>query len=346
MTVVVLTCSDDVWVPDVVVAAVARRGGRALRVDSDRFPGAGVALSVEDDGGWHLRVDGTSIEVDGLWARRRWAGLGVLEGHKDGAAAVDARFASGAAAQGRALLHAWLRALPGRGGAAGIRVVNDVDAEDRAEDKVLQLRLARALGFALPETLISNEPARVRAFVDDVRSRGGRVVTKLLVPLVQRMQGPLGPGPGDFFYTADVDDDDLADDLADDVAPGAGALASLVHAPQIFQRKIDKRLELRVQVVGDDVFCGALPALARDWRLQQTGAWQKHALSPTTTERCLRLCRELGLVTGAIDLLVDSRSDEHFLELNPAGEWGFLERDLGFPIGDAIAAQLVRGSFS
>ena len=32
-----------------------------------------------------------------------------------------------------------------------------------------------------------------------------------------------------------------------------------------------------------------------------------------------------------------------FLEVNPAGEWGWLERDLGYPIGDALAEALVAG---
>ncbi len=315
MTVVVLTCSDDVWVPDVVVAAVERAGGRAVRVDSDLFPGRHT-LGVDDDGRWRLGVvgGGTSsdvdvVEVGAVWARRRWPGLLPI---------VDERFQQACAAQGRALLHAWLRDL-------GAHVVNGVDAEDQAEDKVLQLKVARALGFVVPETLVTNEPARARDFIDDVRRRGGQVVTKLLVPLVQRMQGG-----GDFFYTARVDDDDRA------------ALAGLVHAPQIFQREIHKRLELRVQVVGDDVFCGALPALARDWRLQTSGTWQEHALSAATRARCLRLCRGLGLVTGAIDLVVDEDGQEHFLEVNPAGEWGFLQAELGFPIAAALARELLR----
>lgn len=308
--IVILTIKDDVYVPDIVIAAVAARGHEALRVDSDDFPGS-LTLSVDDDGVFLLTRDGVPLRPAAVWARRRWPASRLV---------VDARYAGSAAAQARTLFHAWLRD-------AGDRVVNAVDAEDRAEDKVLQLRLARRLGFTVPATLVGNDPAAVRRFVKTQRDLGFDVVTKLLVPLVSSMQATRG-----FFYTSLVDDDALAH--VDDV----------VHAPQIFQRRLDKALELRVQVVGDHVFCGALVARARDWRLQTEGAWQHHTLPAATHDRCLRLCRALGLVTGAIDLVVDAAGIEHFLEVNPAGEWGFLERDLGLPIADALAEQLVKAA--
>jgi glutathione synthase/RimK-type ligase-like ATP-grasp enzyme len=306
--IVVLTIADDVYVPDLVVAAVAARGHDVVRVDSDDFPG-GHRVTVDEGGAWSF-VDrgGAVVDASVVWSRRRWPGTRSV---------VDERYAAGAAAQARALFHAWLRDR-------GDEVVNAVDAEDRAEDKVLQLRLARELGFSVPETLISNDPDRVRGFVDDVRADGGAVVTKLLVPLLSSMQGSAG-----FFFTAEVDDAALAD------------IDAVVHAPQIFQRRVDKQLELRVQVVGDRVFCGALAASAVDWRLQQRGTWTQHALPPSTSERCLQLCRDLGLVTGAIDLVVDQAGAERFLEINPAGEWGFLQRDTDEDIAGAIADVLV-----
>ncbi|MDP2342525.1 MAG: MvdC family ATP-grasp ribosomal peptide maturase [Deltaproteobacteria bacterium] len=312
MTVLLLTCRDDFYVPELVVDAVRALGLPVLRVDSDLFPGV-HALSIDDAGRWHLEAAGVVVDdVTAVWCRRRWPGAGLT---------VDERWRAGCVAQGQRLMGAWLRALGGR-------VVNDVDAEDAAEDKVLQLRVARGLGFQIPETLISNDPARVRAFVDVVRRGGGRVITKLLAPLLSSMQAADG-----FFYTANVDDDDLSH------------VADVIHAPQIFQRAIDKTLELRVQVVGAteqeaQVFCGALPATVQDWRLQQGARWQHHTLSTTTTARCRALIQSLGLVTGAIDLLVDGEGREWFLEVNPAGEWGFLQAELGLPIAEALARVL------
>ena len=53
------------------------------------------------------------------------------------------------------------------------------------------------------------------------------------------------------------------------------------------------------------------------------------------------LMSELGLVFGAIDLIRTPAGEHVFLEVNPSGEWGMLERDLGLPIADAIARALL-----
>ncbi len=50
----------------------------------------------------------------------------------------------------------------------------------------------------------------------------------------------------------------------------------------------------------------------------------------------LRLVRELGLVTAAIDLVVTPEGDHVFLELNPSGQWAWLETGTGLPMTDAL----------
>ncbi len=305
--IVILTVKDDVYVPDIVADAVRARGVDVVRVDSDEFAGAGFSVSSDGDH-FDVLVNGEVLDASCIWARRRWPGA---------RSAVVDEFRAGAAAQARVLFHSWLRAR-------GDDVKNDVDAEDRAEDKLLQLRTARRLGFTIPATLVSNDPARVRDFCT-----GNDVVTKLLAPLSSSFAATDA-----FFYTSVVDDQALRH------------IAEVAHAPQIFQRRVDKVRELRVQVVGalqdGQVFCGALDADSTDWRLQQSGRWTAYALSPATTARCLALCRALALDTGAIDLVVDHVGVEHFLEINPAGEWGFLERDCGLPIANALADLLTR----
>lgn len=49
---------------------------------------------------------------------------------------------------------------------------------------------------------------------------------------------------------------------------------------------------------------------------------------------------KLGLVFGAVDLICTPSGELVFLEVNPGGEWGMLERDLGLPISEAIADAL------
>jgi glutathione synthase/RimK-type ligase-like ATP-grasp enzyme len=51
--------------------------------------------------------------------------------------------------------------------------------------------------------------------------------------------------------------------------------------------------------------------------------------------------RRLGLAYGAIDLIETPEGGHVFLEVNPGGEWGMLEHDLGLPISEAIADALL-----
>ncbi|MCY0725966.1 hypothetical protein OVW19_29935, partial [Klebsiella pneumoniae] len=57
--------------------------------------------------------------------------------------------------------------------------------------------------------------------------------------------------------------------------------------------------------------------------------------------RLRALLGRLGLRQGAVDLIRTPQGRHVFLEINPVGEWGMLERDLGLPIADAIAEELL-----
>jgi glutathione synthase/RimK-type ligase-like ATP-grasp enzyme len=50
---------------------------------------------------------------------------------------------------------------------------------------------------------------------------------------------------------------------------------------------------------------------------------------------------ELGMQYGAFDFIETPEGEHVFLEVNPSGEWGMLEKDLGYPISEAIADALL-----
>jgi glutathione synthase/RimK-type ligase-like ATP-grasp enzyme len=117
----------------------------------------------------------------------------------------------------------------------------------------------------------------------------------------------------------------------------------------VFQELIPKACELRVAWVAGEAFAGALDASGTsrgqtDWRKAAPGEceWQSAEL-PSEVSRGLRaLMSELGLVYGAVDLIRTPAGEYVFLEVNPGGEWGMLERDLGLPISEAIAEELLK----
>jgi glutathione synthase/RimK-type ligase-like ATP-grasp enzyme len=116
----------------------------------------------------------------------------------------------------------------------------------------------------------------------------------------------------------------------------------------VFQEQISKQQELRVIYVNGQVFVGALNASVYedstvDWRApgMEVGAWQNHQLPEELIRRLQTFMGELGLLFGAFDFILTPSGDYVFLEVNPGGEWGMLERDLDLPISQAIADTLI-----
>jgi MvdC family ATP-grasp ribosomal peptide maturase len=317
--VLLVTHSGDHFTVERVAEALARRGARTLRFDTDRFPEE-VRLSavLGPNGARHiLRAGDAEVEaseVRAVWARRIWPPRLSDE--------LDERFRAACVRESAAALEGFFDGL------GGARWVNDPRSERAAENKLLQLRAARESGLDMPPTLLTNDAGRARAFYE---SEGGRVVAKLLRPLSVSM----GDAPF-FVYTSDV--------RAEDVE----ALDSLRHCPVLFQRKVEKRRELRVACVADRLFAGALDASGSargrtDWRLAEPDecSWSRATLEPSLAARLKTLMRRLGLDYGAVDFIETPEGRHVFLEVNPGGEWGMLEHDLGLPISDAIADALL-----
>ncbi len=318
--VLLLTHSGDYYTIDLVQAAVAARGARPVRVNTDTYPTA-LGLTVEQLGGRPRRhllsAAGQQLDLDdvkAIWARRLWPGRMPAE--------MDAQMAAYATREARTAFFDTFSLVDARW-------VNPLQAMLRAESKILQLKLAEQEGLSLPPTLITNFPEQARSFWDD---HDGKVVTKLLGALTQTMNAT-----GDFMYTSRVSEADL------------DALDGLRLCPQVFQAEVDKASELRCIVVGDEVFVGALHATGSlrgrvDWRTLTTADgvdWEHAELPADVKAQLIGLTRRLGLIYGAADLIVTPAGEHVFLEVNPAGEWGWLQRDLSLPIAEAIADALL-----
>ena len=81
-----------------------------------------------------------------------------------------------------------------------------------------------------------------------------------------------------------------------------------------------------------------------DWRKgdQQQASWQTYELPDTVQKDLQRFMSIIDLSFGAIDMIRHQDGSYVFLEVNPNGEWGMLEKDLQLPISKAIAESLVQ----
>lgn len=318
--VLLLTHTGDFFTIDRVAEAVERRGARPFRFDTDSFPlEAKLSARLEPGGlGHFISYLGENLDSDrirAVWGRKIWTPR-MDE-------SLDPQYHQMCIRESSVMLRGFLDGL------TDARWVNHPDRDHEAENKLRQLRLAREAGLSIPRTLNTNDPARVREFFDEL---GGSMVAKLLRPLSTSM----GAAPY-FVYTSEVRREDLDD---------AGMLR---HCPMLFQEKVEKERELRIAYVDGELFAGAIDAKASargrvDWRLSEPGEWLwAHGEVPGDVASALReLMSRLGLVYGAIDMIVTPGGEHVFLEVNPGGEWGMLERDLDLPISDAIARALLK----
>jgi len=265
----------------------------------------------------HRLVDGEReldlARVSAVWNRRLW--LPAMDPE------LDPRFVDGCRRESVAALDGFLDGL------AHARWINALSASRRAENKLLQLRLAQRHGLAVPRTLVTNDPDELRSFHAELE---GRVVAKLLTRLETSMEQTAFHVATSPVSEADVRDGEL-----------------LRHSPMVFQEAVPKDVELRVAWVDGRSFAGAIDASGSaagrtDWREADPSeaAWRADELPPEVDARLGRLLRDLGLAYGAVDLIRTPGGEHVFLEVNPDGEWGMLERDLDLPIADALAEAL------
>lgn len=205
--------------------------------------------------------------------------------------------------------------------------VNPWHARLMAQNKAVQMQAARHCGFTLPPTLMSNSPQRIRAFL---RAHAGQAIYKTF--------NPTG------LMTRRIAEADLPEDED-----------RIRVSPGIFQVQVAKAHELRVTVVGERLFAFRIDSQATQrGQLDFRNAYDEIGVAairlPDAIEaRCKALCRSLGLVYGALDLIVTPGGDYVFLEVNESGQFTFLE-DMataqGHPahgIVDAVAELLIQG---
>ncbi|MCE1238138.1 MAG: hypothetical protein LWW93_17450 [Hyphomicrobiales bacterium] len=208
--------------------------------------------------------------------------------------------------------------------------VNHPDRIRIAESKPLQLTLARRLGFRLPRTIFTNDPAQARALW---QACGGAIVYKSMT------QGVLGQSVQKSVYTNRVTAEHLA--RAD----------LLRNAPGLFQEEIPKAADLRVTVVGDRLFPIEIrsqddPDALVDWRRGAVPHMEHvpYTLPGEVERACLSLNRALGLHYSAIDMVLTPDGDHVFLEINPSGQFGWIESVTGLPIIESLADLLLDGA--
>jgi glutathione synthase/RimK-type ligase-like ATP-grasp enzyme len=199
-------------------------------------------------------------------------------------------------------------------------VVNRFSRQASNGSKPYQAQIIHHMGFRVPETLITNDPELVREFARE----HGRVIYKSI--------------SGIRSIVSELDD-------------AAQTRLELIRwCPVQFQRYV-AGMDVRVHVVGTEVFATAIDSAATDYRYaaRQNGTPAKlspYDLEPDVAERCVQLAATLELPFAGVDLRLSPDGVVYCFEVNPSPAYSYYENHTGQLISTAVAALLADASAS
>lgn len=317
--VLLITHSGDYYNIDLVSQALVNRGVLPIRLNSDLFPGKiSVSSYFDNEGSKYILDDNENkillSDVRAVWLR------------KFGYPRIDSKIPH---EYQDICLRESVAAIEGFfDGLNKVKWIDSISLISLAENKLRQLRIAQNTGLHIPATLVSNSAKEAQNFYEKSK---GEVVAKLLKPVTVSMGRP-----DMFVYTSVVSKDDINN------------AENLRLCPMVFQERISVDGELRIVYVAGKCFVGEIcgennKTCKPDWRRPENSNlyWAKGEIPPELSEKIDIFMKTLGIYFGALDFIRTPDGKYVFLEVNPCGEWGMLEQELGLPISSAIADALI-----
>ncbi|HEX5079204.1 MAG TPA: hypothetical protein VFV80_08640 [Geminicoccaceae bacterium] len=162
---------------------------------------------------------------------------------------------------------------------------------------------------------MSQDPARIRAFC--AAAPGRRIVAKALTATRSRTMATVLLTPADL------------------------ASADVTLCPAIYQHFVPGTRHLRINCFGERIAAFAIETPVMDWRRDHAARMTAYPLDARTAELCALLIAKLGLEMGVLDAKLLDSGEICFLEINPQGQFLFLESATGFDLTGLCAAFLL-----
>ena len=303
--ILIITHSADNECVENVSRFIRENGAEPIRMDVDEYPLHMAMTTVFEGDKWQtfLEIGGEKINIEsiaGLWFRRAYnLGYGLEQ-------ELEQKFVQPSMGEISQTLYGMIESMP-------CYRLGRMSLYRRMDSKEEQLKYAHRLGLKVPKTCITNSPAVAKAFVEGCAN--GAIV---------KMQS------GFAMYEDGVEQVVFTNQLTGD---HIDEIDTLKYCPMQFQEKIEKEVELRVTVVGDQVFSFEIDSQKSenakvDWRkegVQLVSDWKKHQLPEEIEQQLLALMDFYAHDYGAIDLIKTPQGDYYFLEVNSAGEFFWLD---------------------
>jgi glutathione synthase/RimK-type ligase-like ATP-grasp enzyme len=320
LNILIITKSDDHEGVQLTIDAIQKNGGTPVRFNTDLFPTEvklEMSYNMESE---HIILQTPKVEIDlrdidSVYYRRAAYGEKI-------SMTMDSQYRNACVQESKITIEGLLTSLRAYH-------VDPLWNVRRASVKQLQLQLAKSLGLSIPKTLITNDPEAVKDFYG--------LCSGLMITKMQASFAIYNYGRESVVFTNKVKEEDLKN------------LDGLALSPMMFQELVPKKLEYRVTIVGNQVFSSAIDSQKYektqiDWRRDGIGLidkWEPVDLPGDIEEKLLALMNKLQLQYGAIDLLQRPDGSFVFLEINPAGEYFWLDRQRERTISNTLAELLM-----
>lgn len=201
-----------------------------------------------------------------------------------------------------------------------VKWLNNPIATFKAENKLLQLKYAKEVGFLCPKTIVTN----TNKLNLDVEKQ--YIVKSLDTALLRKDNKEA------FVYSSVIKGQEILE-------------SSLNISPIVIQDYLYPKIDIRVSVIKDKIYAVKIvqnnQGIDGDWRLQKYNlSYIPIELPNDIKEKCIKLVDNLGLAFGGIDL-IKSNEEYYFIEINPTGEWAWLVDAANLKIYEGICDFLV-----
>ncbi len=218
--------------------------------------------------------------------------------------------------EGKCVLDEWSESLEGFfAHIPRMRWMNYPAANALASRKMEQLTTARHFGFTVPDTIVTQDAATLRSFFG--KNNGEVIVKPLGRAYVERPDDQCDS----VIFTNPVRESDLED------------LTDLARCPTLFQQAVRKVSDVRITIVDSNI-C-AIELSAKDGDGQQRCDIRRNNMLdvtyrtislPADVDAAVRqLVSFYDLRFAAIDMAIAEGGQWYFFEINPNGQWAWLD---------------------
>ncbi|UZT99462.1 MvdD family ATP-grasp ribosomal peptide maturase [Chryseobacterium fluminis] len=302
--ILIITHTGDNFSIEKVTEYIEKNNCEVIRFDVDLYPLQNKLSTVFEDGRWISVLETADKkhrldDISAVWYRRAYnIGNGLKE-------ELDSKFYGAAMGEIRNTLFGFLESVD-------VYSLGKPSIYRRLDSKEEQLKIADKIGFKVPETCLTNNPDHARQFIIKHQNVVAKMQTGFAI---------YEDGVESVVFTNVVKEDKLEE------------IDSLLYCPMQFQKMIQKKRELRVTVVGRDVYAFEIDSqqfedAKVDWRkdgVNLIDKWLPAELPKDIEEKVLELLDVYNVDYGALDIIVSPEDEYFFIEINAAGEFFWLD---------------------